>query len=226
MAYRQYSQNELKKRYGATADAVRKQMVTVVFDLGANVIQMPIHKKAAKYYSAACKDYRKKIKAGKAKPYRFKPKSCGSFCWRVMRGGTLLSMHSWAIAVDFNAYTPNGFGKLNPNDIPKELIKSFAKYKIYWGGYWSYPDPMHFEFAPLSFPSKPKAAPKKYAKGSVVKALSTLNLRKKATTLSNIVKELAKGTKMIVVADKGKWLKVKVGNATGYVSEKYVKKYS
>lgn len=67
-------------------------------------------------------------------------------CWNVrkVRGGTKLSLHSWAIAIDIN-YEGNELGNNSPK-MPKSLIDIFAKYNFYWGGYFSRCDGMHFEY--------------------------------------------------------------------------------
>jgi hypothetical protein len=252
-SYSQYSQSKLKATYGSSADAVRKNLVKATFDLGANKISMYVHKKVAAVYEAICADYRAKIKAGKAKAYTFKPKSCGSFNWRNIKraDGTTspnLSMHSFGIAVDFNSWNPNGQGKNAKSDIPKELVKSMNKYGVYWGGDWSGStyDPMHFEYAPASFksvtnPSKPVATPAKPvvtpAKPATpafkqykvkITADGGLNVRKSAKTSAAKVGALKKNA-TVTVTGKVTGDKVK-GNATwlkisgGYIAEYYTRR--
>jgi hypothetical protein len=53
-----------------------------------------------------------------------------------------LSVHSWGIAVDFNASTnmPGTKGDMHPG-----VIEIFAKHGFYWGG--NFGDPMHFQYA-------------------------------------------------------------------------------
>jgi hypothetical protein len=83
----------------------------------------------------------------------YKIKSIGVYAWRgiVSKGGTCTinncSRHSFGVAFDINAYSPNGYGPNAKSDIPKWMIQAFAKYGIYWGGNWSptYYDPMHFQ---------------------------------------------------------------------------------
>lgn len=80
----------------------------------------------------------------------------GSFVFRVMRGGHALSMHSYAIAIDFDA-DENEFGShkalFNTNSL---IVEAFEAEGWEWGGRWSYPDNMHFQAArvhgkPLDF---------------------------------------------------------------------------
>lgn len=51
----------------------------------------------------------------------------------------------------------------------------------------------------------------------------TLNLRKEATTDSDIVALISIGDKCEVLAEKGDWYKVKYGEYTGYISKEYAK---
>lgn len=68
----------------------------------------------------------------------------GCFNIRKKRGGSTMSLHSWGIAVDVNAYA-NCFGckpKLSSN-----FVKCFTDAGFNWGGNWKKPDGMHFELA-------------------------------------------------------------------------------
>jgi hypothetical protein len=167
--YKQRSQADLKKKYGTSADAVRGKLVAVTFNLGDNSVKMNVHKSVAKYIKAAIKEYRALVKAGTALAYTLKATYCGSFNWRLIKHadgttGTNLSMHSFGIAVDFNAWNPNGQGTNSVSDIPKQLVTVMNKHGFYWGGDWagSSRDPMHFEYAPKSsFDPAPVPAPKK-----------------------------------------------------------------
>ena len=66
----------------------------------------------------------------------------GCFNIRLMRGGSQMSLHSWGIAIDVNAFE-NGLGK-EPK-LSEEFVKCFIDAGFDWGGYWSRPDGMHFE---------------------------------------------------------------------------------
>jgi hypothetical protein len=70
----------------------------------------------------------------------------GCFNIRKKRGATSMSLHSWGLAIDFNAAW-NGFGK-TPTMSP-ELVKCFTDAGFDWGGKWSRPDGMHFQIAKL-----------------------------------------------------------------------------
>lgn len=58
----------------------------------------------------------------------------------------------------------------------------------------------------------------------VTVATETLNLRKKASTSSDIVATLSEGVKCELLEESGDWYKVKYKTYTGYVSKEYVKK--
>ena len=66
----------------------------------------------------------------------------GSFNIRRSKGGGMMSMHSWGLAVDFNAGT-NPFGQ--EGDMSPRMVRCFAEAGMEWGGLWSTPDGMHFQ---------------------------------------------------------------------------------
>ena len=55
------------------------------------------------------------------------------------------SNHAWGLAVDINA-TRNPMGAPLRTDMPSWLIDLAQSFGLEWGGGWSRPDPMHFEF--------------------------------------------------------------------------------
>lgn len=55
-----------------------------------------------------------------------------------------LSMHAFGLAVDLNVST-NGLG--TRGDMHPTVVEIFQKWGFNWGGFWSRPDPMHFELA-------------------------------------------------------------------------------
>lgn len=66
----------------------------------------------------------------------------GCFNIRKKRGGSTMSLHSWGVAVDLNAYA-NCFGcrpQLSPG-----FVKCFTDNGFDWGGTWRKPDGMHFQ---------------------------------------------------------------------------------
>lgn len=71
----------------------------------------------------------------------------GSFNYRMKRGGSTLSMHSYGAAVDFDA-DRNGFGDRTPHFAgAKPVLEAFAAEGWVWGGTWSKPDGMHWQAA-------------------------------------------------------------------------------
>ena len=57
-----------------------------------------------------------------------------------------ISLHTWGIAVDFDAAT-NGRGGRGTMD--PRIVAIFKRWGFRWGGDWSYTDPMHFELGAL-----------------------------------------------------------------------------
>jgi hypothetical protein len=70
----------------------------------------------------------------------------GCFNIRAMRGQVIMSLHSWAIAVDVNA-KENPMGK-KPK-LSAEFVKCFTDVGFDWGGNWHRPDGMHFQLAAI-----------------------------------------------------------------------------
>jgi hypothetical protein len=73
----------------------------------------------------------------------------GSYNFRLMRGGSVLSMHSYACAIDLDP-TRNFFHDLTPNfDNYLWVVKAFEDEGWIWGGRWQgrSKDGMHFQAA-------------------------------------------------------------------------------
>ena len=70
----------------------------------------------------------------------------GCFNIRKKRGLSSMSLHSWGIAVDVNAFE-NGLGK-DPK-LSKSFVKCFTDAGFNWGGVWRRKDGMHFELAAI-----------------------------------------------------------------------------
>jgi len=66
----------------------------------------------------------------------------GCFNIRKKRGLTSMSLHSWGIAVDINAFE-NGLGK-TPK-LSSGFVKCFTDAAFDWGGTWTRKDGMHFQ---------------------------------------------------------------------------------
>lgn len=69
----------------------------------------------------------------------------GCFNIRSKRGSRTMSLHSWAIAVDVNAFE-NGLNQ-KPK-LSKGFVKCFTDAGFDWGGNWKVPvDGMHFQLS-------------------------------------------------------------------------------
>ncbi|MEI7507846.1 MAG: M15 family metallopeptidase [Flavobacterium sp.] len=73
----------------------------------------------------------------------------GSYNYRVMRGGNVLSMHAYGCAIDLDA-PRNWFHDQNPHfeKVP-QVLRAFEDEGWTWGGSWSgrSKDGMHFQAA-------------------------------------------------------------------------------
>ena len=65
----------------------------------------------------------------------------GCYNHRQTRNRKWWSVHSWGTAIDI-LMKYGGYGKKPIT--PIEIVKMFTKRGFYWGGYWKYPDGMHF----------------------------------------------------------------------------------
>lgn len=65
---------------------------------------------------------------------------------KLAEASDLLSMHSWAIAIDVNAFE-NGLG-VTPK-LSAGFVKCFTDAGFEWGGVWNRKDGMHFQLAKL-----------------------------------------------------------------------------
>ena len=70
----------------------------------------------------------------------------GCFNIRKIRGSTAMSLHSWGIAVDVNAFE-NGLDK-EPKLSPG-FVKCFTDAGFDWGGVWRRKDGMHFQLSKI-----------------------------------------------------------------------------
>lgn len=70
----------------------------------------------------------------------------GCFNIRKKRGLSSMSLHSWGLAIDVNAFE-NGLGA-SPK-LSKEFVKCFIDAGFDWGGTWIRKDGMHFQLKSL-----------------------------------------------------------------------------
>jgi hypothetical protein len=70
----------------------------------------------------------------------------GCFNIRKKRGLTAMSLHSWGIAIDVNAFE-NGLN-MTPK-LSSGFVKCFTDNGFEWGGTWTRKDGMHFQLAKI-----------------------------------------------------------------------------
>lgn len=70
----------------------------------------------------------------------------GCFNIRKKRGLASMSLHSWAIAIDVNAFE-NGLG-VTPK-LSAKFVKCFTDNGFDWGGIWQRKDGMHFQLSKI-----------------------------------------------------------------------------
>lgn len=85
-------------------------------------------------------------------PYLLKPET---FYYRKIAGTSLLSSHSFGIAIDIGVKHSRYWRWdeiLIPENealvFPLSIIEIFEKHGFIWGGYWKHYDSMHFEYRP------------------------------------------------------------------------------
>lgn len=71
----------------------------------------------------------------------------GAYNFRLKRGGSTLSNHSWGSAIDLDP-SNNAFGDTTPK-MDRAVVALFAAEGWTWGGPWSKADGMHFQAANL-----------------------------------------------------------------------------
>lgn len=116
----------------------RSQVVTVV--AGVARIRVPVDRRLAVLVGA--------LVAGleRARAFPFTPGWCWGYACRPIGGTSRASEHSKATAVDLDAPT-NPMRRPLTTNMPAGTAELAARLGFTWGGLWSTPDPMHFEFA-------------------------------------------------------------------------------
>lgn len=78
----------------------------------------------------------------------FKIRQCGTFVPRTIgwKPGNRLSIHALGLALDIN-WNDNPYGRKDGTirKFPR-IVKAFKDAGFYWGGTWSTPDDMHFQY--------------------------------------------------------------------------------
>ena len=71
----------------------------------------------------------------------------GGYNFRMMRGSSRLSMHSWGCAIDFDS-ARNSYGDNTPNfALIPAVLRAFESEGWTWGGTWTKHDGMHWQAA-------------------------------------------------------------------------------
>jgi hypothetical protein len=78
--------------------------------------------------------------------YVFTANQCGAYNCRKIAGTNTTSNHARATAIDIN-WGRNPHKRPLTTDIPGWMVDLLERYLWRWGGRWSKPDAMHFEFA-------------------------------------------------------------------------------
>ena len=141
-----------KKMYGGSAEAVRKQLVTIEW-FGQRLQVTRVN--GVDRHLAAVRD---EI-ARHPELIRYAKPSSGTFYWRQVRGAKRLSAHSYGMTIDLNTNYSNYWQWSNhtndedkkiryENRIPRALVDIFRRHGFIWGGHWYHYDTMHFEYRP------------------------------------------------------------------------------
>lgn len=127
-----------KMVYGYTESQVRSRLTRIsLFGVG-----VAVHRKAAPVFIKWNTQVRAYERAHGLKPWYARDIQC--FNWRVIRGGTSLSRHAHAIAVDIDPARNVYNGEVTT--IPSYVIQIGVDCGLDWGGRWHDPvDPMHFQ---------------------------------------------------------------------------------
>ncbi|WP_077961054.1 M15 family metallopeptidase [Ensifer adhaerens] len=137
----------LKRLYGGSAAAVRRDLVSV--DWFGERLRVTKRHGAARALKAVAADLSARPEL---RPY-LSP-SAGTFNWRPIAGASTLSVHSFGAAIDLNTRFADYWrwagkgGTRYRNRYPLEIVEIFEKHGFIWGGRWYHFDTMHFEYRP------------------------------------------------------------------------------
>ena len=110
--------------------------------------RLRIHRKCIPIFDAAFKDVLQTLGQDYITKHRLDI-SGGTFCYRLERGGSRLSVHSWAIAIDMDP-GHNPFPKKwvdGKGMIDQKFVAILEKHGFYWRGREGDIDAMHFQLA-------------------------------------------------------------------------------
>lgn len=228
-----------RKKYGEPNPTGKGYLVTidlpypmrVAWEKTTSIKKMQCHKDAAKAFLAVFNDllayygYEQLVALG-IDLYG------GCFNYRKMRGGTKLSIHSWATALDLDPdrnllredHTTARFARPEY----KPMINIFYKHGFESLGVEADYDWMHFQLSadPSKNKYKPVAdnAPVKIMDDNDFVTTAKLNLRKGAGTKFDIITVVPKDTKVDELARCGEWSNIEYNGQSGWVNNSYLTK--
>ncbi|ADZ70006.1 NLP/P60 protein [Polymorphum gilvum SL003B-26A1] len=141
----------LKRLYGASREAVIRQLTTIDW-FGAR-----LKVTTAQGMDRALLKVRDDLAKLPETVMQPASKSAGTFNWRVIAGTDRLSVHSFGAAIDLDtAYADYwlwaggrpGDVPYYKNRVPMEIVEVFERHGFIWGGRWYHFDTMHFEYRP------------------------------------------------------------------------------
>jgi hypothetical protein len=116
----------------------RSQIVTLVRKDG---LRLPVHQDIAGLVAVL-------LDLTELSGYDVKPGQTWGYACRAIAGTSTPSNHSWGTAIDINAPSnprrKRGLPRIT--DIPKKVVALWKNHGFRWGGDYSWPDSMHFEF--------------------------------------------------------------------------------
>lgn len=142
--------SELAKLYGPIRDGVWEDAIahTMLYHVPRELLHSLRYRGAPVHAITVNKDMYKPLElAFKAIIYSewtsFVTSFDGCYNVRLVRGGTKISAHAYALAIDLNALT-NQLGTKGDMDV--RIIRSFEMHGFIWGGGFERKDPMHFQY--------------------------------------------------------------------------------
>ena len=142
-----------ERMYGGSPEAVRARLVPVRWF--GRVVRVHAANGVAEGLRAVAADLAKL-------PASLRPffaRTAGTFNWRVIKGTSTRSLHSYGIAIDVGVeradywrWVPGAASSPAPppyrNRFPREVVEAFERHGFIWGGRWAHFDTMHFEYRP------------------------------------------------------------------------------
>lgn len=114
-------------------------------ELHEQLPHLRVHKKCVATFDAAFKDVLASLGHDYIVAHRLNI-SGGTYCYRVERGGSRLSVHSWGCAIDMDpGHNPFPSHWRGPPQIDAKFAAILQKHGFCWRGAYGDIDPMHFQ---------------------------------------------------------------------------------